>query len=86
MLVRAAKPSHWAPEGQIRVMYDLYLARNLDADNTLKALGDVIERATGINDERYLPCVRTKTSGLPLAKARVEIVPVHDFRFSQLPA
>lgn len=73
LLIRAAKPSHWAPTGYLRVIYDLFLARSIDADNVLKVLSDALERATGINDERMLPCVWYKETGLSVAQARVHI-------------
>lgn len=73
MVIRSAKPSRWAPAGQVRVFYDLYLQRTIDADNVLKLLSDAIEGATGINDERMLPCIRSKQAGLSASRARVEI-------------
>lgn len=83
LLMRAAKPSHWEPAGQLRVVYDLYLARSIDADNVLKVLSDALERATGINDERMLPCVWSKVSGLPTLQARVHIE-IQELRASPL--
>jgi hypothetical protein len=72
-LIRAARPSGWAPSGQIRVGVRLYLARSLDSDAPLKALCDAIEMATGIDDERYLVCVHSKESGLPPKDVRMEV-------------
>jgi hypothetical protein len=72
-IIRSAKPSGWAPTGQIRVRVRLFLGRSLDSDAPLKALCDAIEMATGIDDERYLVCVLSKESGLPAKEARTEV-------------
>jgi len=72
-LIRAAKPRNWAPEGQIRVIFDLYLTRDIDCDNTMKLVSDALEAATGINDSRFLHCTRSKTTRLLLSQARIEL-------------
>lgn len=72
-LIKAAKPSGWSPEGQIRVVFDLYLQRDLDCDNAMKLVSDAIEAATRINDSRFLHCTRSKTTGLSLSQARIEV-------------
>lgn len=72
-LMRAAKPSNWAPEGQVRVVFDLYLTRDLDCDNAMKLVSDALEAATGINDARFLHCTRSKTTRLPSSQARIEL-------------
>lgn len=71
LLTRAARPSSWTPTTQVRVIIDLYLARNSDADNLLKILLDGAAKAIGINDVLFLPCVRRKESGLDPKDARV---------------
>lgn len=74
LIIQAARPSHWAPQGQIRVYWAFYLTHNLDCDNAMKVVHDAIQRATGINDSRYLPCVMDKVYGVSMMNARVEIV------------
>lgn len=59
-LVRSARPSGWRPEGFVRVNYRLFLKRDIDADNILKALNDAIARALGTDDRYFLPCVQSK--------------------------
>jgi len=72
--IRVAKPSGWKPQDQfIRLNLRLYLARNIDADNTLKALSDAIQIAIGVNDSWFLPCIVSKEWGLHPRDARVEI-------------
>jgi Holliday junction resolvase RusA-like endonuclease len=60
LIIKAAKPSRWKPEGQIRIEYEFYLGRDADGDNLLKALNDAIESAIGVNDRWFLPCVKSK--------------------------
>jgi Holliday junction resolvase RusA-like endonuclease len=71
--IQSAKPSRWKPDGFVRLTFRLYLARNIDADNTLKALTDAIQIAIGVNDSWFLPCVESKEWGLSPRDARVEI-------------
>ena len=59
-IVKAARPSGWVATGQVRVVLDLYVCRDIDADNVFKALLDAIAPALGINDRDVLPCVRSK--------------------------
>ena len=72
LIIQSAKPSRWRPEGQVRIYYWLYLSRDMDCDNIMKAIHDVIEMATGIDDMRFLPCVMEKTV-VPKRDARVVI-------------
>lgn len=60
MLVRAAKPSDFKPEGQIIVAFTMYLQGNMDADNVLKACNDAIAVGLGVNDKRFIPVVLAK--------------------------
>lgn len=71
--IRVAKPSRWVPAGQVRLRIRLFLANDIDADNTLKVLSDAIQAATGINDKVFLPCIESKVIGLPPRDARVEV-------------
>lgn len=77
-LIRSARPSHWAPEGQIRVIWDIYLGHDVDCDNLMKCVHDAIETATNINDGRFLPCARSKTIGVSPREARIEITIVDE--------
>ena len=59
LVCRAAKPKGWKPDGFVLVEMELSLVRHVDADNTIKAIFDAIQKATGVNDRWYLPCVRS---------------------------
>jgi Holliday junction resolvase RusA-like endonuclease len=72
-VIRSARPSGWAPVGQVRITYAFYLASDVDCDNMMKAIHDSIQVATDVNDRRFLPCVETKEWGLPPKDARVEV-------------
>lgn len=76
VLVRTAKPSKWPRDlkTQIRITIDLFLASDLDADNCLKGLLDGVSAAIEMNDMLFLPCVRSKVSGLPLRDAHVDLM------------
>lgn len=74
MVIKTTKPSRWKPEGMIRVIWTVYLARDVDCDNLQKAIHDAIEVATGINDRRFLPCFQWKYLGVQDREARVEII------------
>lgn len=76
LIIRAAKPSGWAPEWPIRVFYWFYLSRDIDCDNIMKAVNDAIEMATGVDDMRYLPCVVMKKV-VPKPEARI-VVQIED--------
>jgi Holliday junction resolvase RusA-like endonuclease len=71
-IVRGARPSGWVATGQVRVVIDLYVCRDIDADNVLKALLDSIAPALGINDRDILPCVRSKAK-VKTAMERIEV-------------
>lgn len=73
LIIRSAMPSGWSPPGQVRVLYWLYLSRDMDCDNIMKAIHDAIQMATGVDDKRFLPCVMTKEV-VPKPLARVEVV------------
>jgi Holliday junction resolvase RusA-like endonuclease len=71
-IVKTARPSGWTATGQVRVVIDLYVCREIDADNVFKALLDSIAPALGINDRDVLPCVRSKTK-VPTKMERIEV-------------
>lgn len=73
-LIRAARPGRWKPEGMIRIQLSLYLANDIDSDNTIKTISDAVQTALGIDDKRFLWCVHSKEVGLPRSQARVELV------------
>lgn len=60
LIVQAAAPSGWNPPGQVRMIVDLYLVDDMDDDNALKLLRDSVQRATGVDDMRFLSCTRVK--------------------------
>jgi len=62
-IARTAKPGSFHPDGQIVVTYEMYLARDLDADNVLKAVNDALAAALDVNDKRFLPIVLSKEAG-----------------------
>ena len=63
MVARAAKPSDFNPPNGIIVAYDMFLGRDLDADNVMKAVNDALAIALGVNDKRFLPVTLSKTHG-----------------------
>jgi hypothetical protein len=73
-LVMVARPSRWRPEGQIRVVIDLHLVNDMDADGCLKILLDGLADGMGVNDRTFLPTVRSKEAGLPPRDARVDLM------------
>lgn len=75
LIVRSAKPSHWQPEGWVRIYWRVFLTRHIDMDNLQKAVNDVIEMATGVNDKWFLPIFADDPRiGVPRRDARIELV------------
>jgi len=75
LVVRSAKPSHWDPGDRwIPVVWEhVWLERHIDMDNLQKAVNDVLEAATGVNDKWFYPIfaeprvgVRRKDAGIGL--------------------
>ena len=64
LLLQAAKPSRYQPTGQLRVTFDIELAKNMDSDNIIKPLLDALKRAIDYDDIHFLPCVRSKAYGV----------------------
>lgn len=62
-IVRAARPDSFQPKGQMFICYQMWLARDMDADNILKLVNDAIALALGVNDSRFLPVVLKKYKG-----------------------
>ena len=71
LIIQAAAPSRWSPPGQVRMFVDLYLINDMDDDNALKLLRDTVQRATGVDDMRFLSCTRRKEVVSDPREARV---------------
>lgn len=76
MRAKEALPVGWTPSEQIRIVYDFYFKRGRDCDNALKMINDSVARALAVNDSRFLPCVRSKTTGNkePYVEVTVECI------------
>jgi Holliday junction resolvase RusA-like endonuclease len=72
-IVQTARPSGWLPTRQVRLYYDFHLVRRADCDNLQKALNDAIAHALGVNDDIFLPCARSKTTGADYAFVEVTV-------------
>lgn len=72
MLVRTARPSGWAPQGQVVCEYRFYLWDEADCTNLIKVIEDGIFPALDINDSRALPRAISKEI-VPKSEARVEV-------------
>lgn len=58
--VRQARPSNWMPGRRIRIAIRWWMNRpGRDADNPQKLLLDGIAHGLGIDDQGFLPCVRS---------------------------
>lgn len=71
LIIQAAAPSRWSPPGQVRMYVDLYLINDMDDDNALKLIRDTVQRATGVDDMRFLSCTRRKEVVSDPREARV---------------
>lgn len=71
MLCQAARPSRWKPEGQIRVVIELFLTHDMDCDNSGKLTLDGLAKAIDYDDIHFLVTYRSKEAGVPLRDARV---------------
>ena len=85
LIIGAAKPSKWKPTGFVRVWLTFYLVNDMDCDNAMKAIHDVIEDATGVDDIKYLPVAVWKEIGCTTRDARVEVVIEHPASPLQVP-
>ena len=86
MVARAARPSDFQPKGQIIVAYEMLLARDLDADNVMKAVHDALAVALGINDKLFLPMVWLKTHGSKNPSLAIHIFDCNYYRAAVLDA
>lgn len=73
LIVKAAKPSGWAPTGWIRVLWDVQLERHIDMDNLQKAVNDVLEMATGVNDKWFVPSFKYPEIGVSRQHAGITL-------------
>ena len=73
MVVRTAKPSRWSPPPKtfIPIAWEVFLTNHIDMDNLQKAINDVVEAATGVNDKWFYPIFRLPVVGVPQRQARV---------------
>jgi hypothetical protein len=74
LIVKAAKPSHWEPPGWVRVDWAVRLERHIDMDNLQKAVNDVLEMATGVNDKWFLPWFGVPTIGVSRKDAGIDLL------------
>lgn len=70
-LCTVAKPSHWRPEGQIRIEVVLRLAHDMDDDNAMKLARDALASAIDHDDINFLMTTKSKSSGYLLRDACV---------------
>jgi len=63
LIAKTARPSHWKPAEQVRVIYRFYLGRDIDCDNVMKAVNDAIAAALDVDDKIMLPCAAAKSTG-----------------------
>ena len=75
MVIKSASPSRWTPNGWVRIYWRVFLNRHIDMDNLQKAVNDVIEEATGVDDKWYLPIFQEDPHiGVSKREARIELV------------
>jgi Holliday junction resolvase RusA-like endonuclease len=74
-IIKAAPRNGWKPPetGFIRVKIRLFLQRDIDSDNVLKAVSDALQVGIGVDDSRFLWCIQSKQIGVPKADARIEL-------------
>ena len=74
MIVQAAKPSGWKPQDRfIGIRWEVRLERHIDMDNLQKAVNDVLEMATGVNDKWFYPIFTKPTIGVPRREAGIDL-------------
>lgn len=84
-LTKIARPLGFQPTGQLLICYQMFLARNIDADNVLKLTNDAIAKAIGINDSRFLPVVLHKSSGNTQPRLVISIFDANAYRLEVMP-
>lgn len=63
MLVRAARPSDFQPTDKVIVGYVLFVGRDVDSDNVMKACNDAVAKGLGIDDRRFICVTLDKFTG-----------------------
>jgi len=63
MVARAARPSDFRPQNQVIVAYFMFLGRELDDDNVMKATNDSLAIAIGVNDKKFRSMTMLKEHG-----------------------
>ena len=74
LLMQNAMPRSFQPTEKIRIRWKFYLTRIIDSDNLIKLPSDALQRATGINDSRFLHCIEDVIVVSDPREARVEVV------------
>ena len=75
LIVQAAKPSRWSPEDRfIPVIWEVRLERHIDMDNLQKAVNDVLEVATGVNDKWFFPLFLPPKTGVQRKEAGIALI------------
>lgn len=85
LVINVARPSDFKPEGQIYVLYDLELERDIDCDNVMKAIDDVLGRCLGINDKWFLPVAMSKRTGSMNAHVRLTVLDAAHWQITASP-
>ena len=83
---RIARPADFNPSGQVFICYQMFLKRNMDADNILKIANDAISVALDINDSRFLPVVLSKSSGNAEPRLVISILDAEFYKLEVLRA
>lgn len=84
-LINAAKPSDFKPEGSLYVLYEMFLTRNIDCDNVMKAIDDTLARCLEIDDNRFLPVAMLKETGSKDPHVRLVILDADYWQISASP-
>ena len=80
-LAERAKPADWDPGpylpkqgvGLITINYWYYVKRDIDTDNTKKAINDALKWALGVDDKRFLGVDRYKQTGFADPHVVIEV-------------
>lgn len=80
-LAERAKPEDWDPgpynpkigEGLITIRFWFYVKRDIDTDNTKKAINDALKWAMGIDDKRFLGQDMWKETGHKEPYVEIEV-------------
>lgn len=71
---RGKKPRGWAPTGFVVVELEYYLGTDVDCDNVMKLVGDGLEAAGVVEDDRWLlPRASWKITGLRPNQRKIRV-------------